>query len=46
VPAETGTDRIELYTEGYAKQFEAGNKQLAIGPYIEAAKKAKELGLD
>jgi pyridoxine 5-phosphate synthase len=43
--AETGTDRIELYTEGYAKQFAAGNKQLAIGPYIEAAKKAKQLGL-
>ena len=43
--AETGTDRIELYTEGYAKQFAAGNKQLAIGPYLEAAKKAKELGL-
>ena len=43
--ADTGTDRIELYTEGYAKQFAAGNKQLAIGPYIEAAKKAKELGI-
>jgi pyridoxine 5-phosphate synthase len=43
--AETGTDRIELYTEGYAKQFEVGQKQLAIGPYIEAAKRAKELGL-
>jgi pyridoxine 5-phosphate synthase len=43
--AETGTDRIELYTEGYAKQFAAGNKQLAVGPYIEAAKRAKELGL-
>lgn len=43
--AQTGTDRIELYTEGYAKQFAVGNKQLAIGPYIEAAKKAKELGL-
>ena len=43
--AETGTDRIELYTEGYAKQFAAGNKQLAIGPYIEASKKAKELGM-
>ena len=43
--AETGTDRIELYTEGYAKQFAAGNKQLAIEPYIEASKKAKELGL-
>jgi pyridoxine 5-phosphate synthase len=43
--SETGTDRIELYTEGYAKQFAAGNKQVAIGPYIEAAKKAKQLGM-
>lgn len=43
--AATGTDRIELYTEGYAKQFAAGNKELAVGPYVAAAKKAKELGL-
>lgn len=43
--AETGTDRIELYTEGYAKQFAVSNKELAIEPYIEAAKKAKDLGL-
>ena len=43
--AKTGTDRIELYTEGYAKQFAAGKKESAIEPYIAAAKKAKELGL-
>ena len=43
--AETGTDRIELYTEGYAKQFAAGNKQSAVTPYIDASKLAKELGL-
>lgn len=43
--AETGTDRIELYTEGYAKQFAVGNKQSAIAPYVAAAKRAKELGL-
>ncbi len=30
--AETGTDRIELYTEGYAKAFHAG-KEEAIAPY-------------
>jgi len=41
----TGTDRIELYTESYAKQFSLGNKQLAIEPFIMAAKKANELGL-
>lgn len=43
--AETGTDRIELYTEGFAKQFATGNKQSAIEPYVAAAKKAKELDL-
>ncbi len=42
---ETGTDRIELYTETYAKQWAIGNKQLAIEPFIAAAKKANELGL-
>jgi len=41
----TGTDRIELYTESYAKQFSMGNKQLAIDPFITAANKANELGL-
>lgn len=40
----TGTDRIELYTEGFAKEFAAGNKE-GIKPYIAAAVKANELGL-
>ena len=43
--AATGTDRIELYTEGYAKQFEAGNREAGVAPYVAAAQKAKELGL-
>jgi len=43
--ASTGTDRIELYTEMYAKQFAAGNKEISIAPYISAAATAKELGL-
>jgi pyridoxine 5-phosphate synthase len=38
------TDRIELYTEGYARQY-AVNKEQAIAPYITAAQKANELGL-
>ena len=42
--AATGTDRIELYTEGYAKNYTT-NKEKAIAPYIVAAKKANELGL-
>lgn len=40
----TGTDRIELYTEGYAKYFH-NNKEQAIKPFIEAAKLANDLGL-
>lgn len=43
---ETGTDRIELYTENYAKEFQKGKHQHAIDPYIVAAKKALELGLE
>ncbi|MDP3667808.1 MAG: pyridoxine 5'-phosphate synthase [Sediminibacterium sp.] len=43
--AQTGTDRIELYTESYARQFAAGDQQQAIAPYVTAALKAKELGL-
>lgn len=42
--AETGTDRIELYTESYAKSFEAGDKT-GIKPFIEAAKTANRLNL-
>ena len=43
--ASTGTDRIELYTEMYAKQFAAGNKEKAIEPYMSASSLAKKLGL-
>jgi pyridoxine 5-phosphate synthase len=43
--AETGTDRIELYTEAYAKEFSKGNKATSIEPYINAAVKARELQL-
>lgn len=40
----TGTDRIELYTESYASGYHAGREK-AIAPFVEAAKKANELGL-
>ncbi|HRO96092.1 MAG TPA: pyridoxine 5'-phosphate synthase, partial [Ferruginibacter sp.] len=43
--ADTGTDRIELYTEHYAKEFAAGQKELAIEPYVRAAEKAVASGL-
>ncbi len=42
--AQTGTDRIELYTEGYATGF-LTNPEKAVAPYVAAAQKAKELGL-
>ena len=41
----TGTDRIELYTEGYAAGFAKGEKEKAIAPYMAAAAKANELGI-
>lgn len=41
---EIGADRIELYTEQYAKAF-FEDKEYAIAPYVEAAKLAHELGL-
>lgn len=41
---ETGTDRIELYTEAYASGY-AVNKEQAIAPYIKAAILANSLGL-
>lgn len=43
--AETGTDRIELYTESYARLFAKNETLQAITPYIEAAKLARDLGL-
>ncbi len=41
---ETGTDRIELYTESYAVNYHT-NKESSIAPFIAAAKRAQELGL-
>ncbi|MCE3282026.1 MAG: pyridoxamine 5-phosphate oxidase [Chitinophagaceae bacterium] len=43
--ADTGTDRIEIYTEGYARQFATGDQQAAVVPYVKASARAKELGL-
>ena len=43
--ALTGTDRIELYTESYAKQYALGNRGKEIVRYVDAAKKAKDVGL-
>ncbi|MBX9742527.1 MAG: pyridoxine 5'-phosphate synthase [Chthoniobacterales bacterium] len=43
--ADTGADRIELYTQQYATQYALGKGEEAIFPYLAAAQKAKELGL-
>ncbi|MEZ2415275.1 pyridoxine 5'-phosphate synthase [Muriicola sp. E247] len=43
--AKTGTDRIELYTEEYAKMYPK-DPEKAIKPYAEAAIVAHSLGLD
>ncbi len=42
--AQTGTDRIELYTESYAAQY-SSDRQEAVRPFIRAAEKAVEVGL-
>ena len=41
---KTGTDRIELYTESYAREYHAGREK-AIEPFIRAAEVANSLGL-
>lgn len=41
---ETGTERIELYTESYAHEYGLGNEK-GIEPFIKAAIKANELEL-
>lgn len=42
--AAVGADRVELYTEAYAKEY-SENPEKAIAPYIAAAKRAAETGL-
>jgi pyridoxine 5-phosphate synthase len=41
---ETGTDRIELYTESYAANY-TKNREAAIADFVKAGKAAQELGL-
>ena len=42
--AETGTNRIELYTESFAVDYAKGDKN-AASPYAECAELANQLGL-
>ncbi len=41
---DTGTDRIELYTESYAKDYH-DNREKAIAPFVKAAETAQKLGI-
>lgn len=41
---ETGTDRIELYTEAFAHQYGMGNVE-SVKPYAACAELAKNIGL-
>lgn len=40
----TGVDRVELYTEAYAREYTSGPKR-AIAPYVKAAKRAAKVGV-
>ena len=42
--AEVGANRIELYTEPFAREFEV-NRDIAVKPYVESARVAREAGL-
>jgi pyridoxine 5-phosphate synthase len=42
--ADTGTDRVELYTEAYAGHYHH-NRELAIAPYVQAALVAQEVNI-
>jgi pyridoxine 5-phosphate synthase len=41
----TGAERIELYTEPYAKAFRTGNFAAGVRRYVETAAAALEVGL-
>ncbi len=41
---DTGTDRVELYTESYAAEYPM-NPEKAIRPFVKAAEEAQKLGI-
>ncbi len=43
--AECGCDRVELYTEAYARHYASGKGREGIAPYVETALAARECGL-
>ncbi len=42
--AKAGADRVELYTEPYAHMY-AKNREAAIAPFLETAKRVKQCGI-
>lgn len=44
--AETGCQRVELYTEPYARAYEQGTQEKMVKSFLAAAEKAREVGLE
>lgn len=42
---EAGADRVELYTESYAKAFDAGDADQVLGQFVDAAAAARDADL-
>ena len=42
---KVGTDRVELYTEPYARMYAEGNMHEAVKPFVETAELVREAGL-
>ena len=43
--AAVGADRVELYTEAYARQYRELSPEVAVAPYVKAAEEARRCGL-
>ena len=43
--AKAGADRVELYTEPYAENYIKLGPEIAVKPFVEAARKARECGM-
>lgn len=43
--ATVGADRVELYTEAYARQYRELSPEVAVAPYVKAAEEARRCGL-
>ena len=46
IAKDIGADRVELYTESYARAFEEGDEEPVFQQYLRTAQKAQEVGLD